>query len=126
MFFALYLVYLLFRNRSERNTRYIVFGLWTSCAIGFASAMILMMVGQAMNYAEPVYGSTVKMEMSVANIAMTWVAFLLHLVYILAAGWWHKSIGGTGNYVPGAYGMDEERRQQQMEMQRRQYQGHHR
>lgn len=85
MFFSLYLAYLLFRNRSERNTRYIVFGLWASCAIGFASAMITMMVGQAMHYAGPVYGSTVKMEMSVANIALTWVAFFLHLVYILAA-----------------------------------------
>jgi hypothetical protein len=98
LFFILYVAYLICRNRSEPKTRYTVFGLWISCAIGFASALIPMMLGQAMHYAAPVYGSAVQMEISVLNIAATWVAFASHLVYILAAGWWHRKIGGAGRY----------------------------
>jgi hypothetical protein len=55
-----------------------------------------MMLGQALYYAAPVYGSSVVMEVSMMNVVVTWVAFALHLVYILTALWWHKKIGGAG------------------------------
>jgi hypothetical protein len=102
----LYAAFLVFRNRSEKRKRYTVFGLWLSCAIGFAGTLIPMMLGQALHYAAPMYGSLVAMEVSMMNIAITWAAFGLHLVYILTALWWHRRIGGAGRY--GGYIVDEE------------------
>jgi hypothetical protein len=112
----LFILFLLFRNRSEKKTRYIIFGMWISCAIGFAGALIPMMLEQAMHYVAPVYESKVAMEISMMNIALTWCAFACYLGWILMAVWWHGKVGGAGNYDfgnGGGYGMDEEG---QMEM----------
>jgi hypothetical protein len=107
LLFILYAAFLIFRDRSETKKRYTVIGMWLSCATGFASALIPMMLGQAMRYAAPVYDSSVQMEISIPNIILTWMAFAFHLAYILAAVWWHKMIGGAGQYHGGAYEMEE-------------------
>jgi hypothetical protein len=95
-----YIAFLLFRNRSDKKTRYTFIALWISCTIGFAAALIPMMLGQALHYAAPVFESQVVMEISLWNVVGTWVAFGLHLGYILAAAWWHRKIGGAGRYGP--------------------------
>jgi hypothetical protein len=75
-----------------------------------------MMLGQAMQYAVPLYGSKVKMKISLSNVMLTWAAFVLHLVYILAATWWHEKMGGAGRYGAGAHGMDEDEEEGQHHM----------
>ncbi|OAL05057.1 hypothetical protein IQ06DRAFT_291003 [Phaeosphaeriaceae sp. SRC1lsM3a] len=45
LLFIFFIAYILVRNRDERKKRYVVFGLWLSCAFGFAAAQIPMMVG---------------------------------------------------------------------------------
>jgi hypothetical protein len=101
-----YLAHLLFRNRSDKKMRYAVFAMWISCAIGFAAALIPMMLGQALRYAAPVFRSQVEMSISLWNVVGTWVAFGLHLSYVLAAVWWHMKVGGAGGY--GLQVVDEE------------------
>jgi predicted MFS family arabinose efflux permease len=91
-----YLAHLLFRNRSDKKTRYVVFALWISCVIGFVAALIPMMLGQALYYAAPVFGSQVEMSISLGNVVGTWIAFRFHLSYALAAVWWHRKVGGAG------------------------------
>jgi hypothetical protein len=103
----LYTTFLLMRNRSEAKVRYTIMAGWVSCAIGFAGALVPMMLGQAMHYAAPVYGSKVSMEISLGNIVLTWMAFAAHLGWILMAVWWHGKVG-VGGYGCGGYGMDEE------------------
>jgi hypothetical protein len=62
-----YLAFLLFQNRSDKKTRYVIFSLWISCAIGFAATLIPMMLGQALHFAAPVFGSQVGMSISLGN-----------------------------------------------------------
>ena len=92
------------RNRNEQKKRYAVFGLWLSCAFGFAATLIPMVVGQALKYAAPVYGSKTVMEISVLSVVVTWGAFACQLGYVLSALWWHRRIGGAGYY--GGYAME--------------------
>ncbi|KAH8728206.1 hypothetical protein GQ44DRAFT_702790 [Phaeosphaeriaceae sp. PMI808] len=91
--FILWITFLLSRDRSETGKRYAVVGLWASCAIGFAAALIPMMLGQALHFAGPVYGSNLKMKINVLSIVFTWVAFANHLAYVGLTVWRDKRDG---------------------------------
>jgi len=103
--FVVFVTFLVFRNRPGKKAGYAIIAAWVSVAIGFAGALSPMMLGQALGYAAPVYGSEVIMKISLGNVVLTWMAFAAHLVWVLLTVWWQKKHGGGGG---GDYGMDEE------------------
>jgi hypothetical protein len=114
---VLFILFLLFRNREEKKTRWIFVGMWVSCAFGFAGALVPLMVGQAMRYAAPVYGSKVAVEISMMNVVLTWAGFACHLGWVLMSVWWHKKVGGVGGYDEGGgegHGMGDEEGRMEM------------
>lgn len=75
------------RHRSQRGKRFAAVGLWATCAIGFAGAIVPQMLDQARNDAASMYGPGAKnkLKMSILNIVFTWVAFACHLIYVIMA-----------------------------------------
>ncbi|KAH4103303.1 hypothetical protein HBH46_114960 [Parastagonospora nodorum] len=117
LLFIIFVSFLVFRNRPGKKAGYAIVAAWVSVAIGFAGALNPMMLGQALGYAAPVYGSQVSMKISLGNVVLTWMAFAAHLVWVLLAVWWQKKRGGGGGGGGGDYGMDEEEGKMEYEQQ---------
>lgn len=103
--FLCWLGYYLARDHSERIKGYCTIGLWISAAIGFSAAVIPMTMGNVLMVLGPIYASKTQTRFRMGNIVLTWMGFGFHLAYILSAQWYHRHIGGAGNYEGGTFGL---------------------